>query len=142
MFKRASRRKRDNFGGSYHDRIPIEDDYETVQAQTASRSAFNHTAALSLDNFSVPSPWTVGSSWAPEEREDFCLDPNDEWYDETVEAEIGDVMEEMAAPKAKKKKKRSQASVRPYNLTIASSLTYFLGKAKCILEGEHPQLIS
>lgn len=110
MSERASKRRRAHFGGTYHDRIPIEDDYETVQAQTASRTAFNHTAAVDLGNFSVPSPWTVGSSWAPEERDDFCLDPNNEWYDEAVEADIGDVMEEIVTPKAKKK--RSQASVR------------------------------
>ncbi len=115
MFQRGSKRRRDNFGGTYHDRIPIEDDYETVQAQTASRTAFNHTAAVDLDSFSVPSPWTIGSSWAPEERDDFCLDPDNEWYDETVEAEIGDVMKEMETPKVKK---RSQASVGWYNLTM------------------------
>lgn len=109
MSKRASRRGHAHFGGTYHDRIPLEEDYETVQAETASRTAFNHTAAVDLGSFPVPSPWTMGSSWAPEERDDFSLDPNDEWYDEAVEADIGDVMEHIAIPKGKKK--RSQASV-------------------------------
>lgn len=110
MSERVSKRNRAHFGGTYHDRIPIEDDYETVQAHTASRTASTHTAALDLGNFAVPSPWTIGTSWAPEERDDFCLDPNDEWYDEAVEADVGDVMDDIVAPKAKKK--RSQASVR------------------------------
>lgn len=110
MSQRTYKRNRADFGSVYHDRIPIEDDYETVQAHTASRTAFNHTAALDLGDYFVPSPWTVGTSWAPEERDDFCLDPDNEWYDEAVEAEIGDVMEKMVAVKAKKQ--RSQASVR------------------------------
>lgn len=137
MSKRAYKRTQANTGAVYHDRIPMEDDYETVQAHTASRTAFNHTAALDLGDYSVPSPWTVGTSWAPEERDDFCLDPNEEWYDETVEAEIGDVMEKMEAPKAKLKK-RSQASVCLYHLTMLRFLTYFLAQAKRILEGECP----
>ena len=109
MFKRVSKRDSARFGGSYSDRVPIEDDYETVQAHTASRTAFNHTAAIEIENFFVPSPWTVGDSWAPEDNDDFSLDPSDEWYDEALEAEVGDVMEDMALPKPKRK--RHQASV-------------------------------
>lgn len=109
MSERSSRRRNARIGGTYRDRIPLEEDFEVVQARTASRTTFSRTA-VDLGSFSVPSPWTVGSSWAPEENDDFSLDPDGEWYDEALEADVGDVMESIVFFKAKKK--RSQASVR------------------------------
>lgn len=112
MAERTSKRNTVHFGSAYRDRIPLEEDFEVVQARTASRTALNHTAA-DTGSYSVPSPWTIGHIWAPQESTDFSLDPNNEWYDETLEADIGDVMERVAIPKPKKK--RSQASVRQFN---------------------------
>lgn len=108
MSTRTSKRNTVHFGSAYHDRIPLEEDFEAVQARTASRTAFNHTAA-DLGSFAVRSPWTIGSIWAPEESNEFCLDPNDDRYDEALETDVAAVMESIAVPKSRKK--RSQASV-------------------------------
>lgn len=108
MSATRSIRNRERVGGSYHDRIPLEDDFETVQARTASLTS--RGAAVDLDVSSLPSPWTVGSSWAPEESYEFSLDPDDGWYDEAIEANIGDVMENVISPKLKKR--RTHVSVR------------------------------
>lgn len=108
MSERTSKRNTVHFGSAYRDRIPLEEDFEAVQARTASRTAFNHTAADS-GSFNVRSPWTIGSIWAPEESSDFSLDPDDNRYDEALEADVAAIMEGIAVPKSRKK--RSQASV-------------------------------
>lgn len=109
MSERTSKRNTVHFGSAYRDRIPLEEDFEAVQACTASRTAFNHTAT-DLGSFTVRSPWTIGSVWAPEESNEFSLDPNDDRYDEALEADVAAVMENTAIPKSRKK--RSQVSVR------------------------------
>lgn len=102
-----SQRRKSQFGGSYHDRIPLEDDYEVVQARTASLTSRN--GPINSQVSSLPLPWTIGSSWAPEESFEFSLDPSDEWFDETLDANVEDVMDHIIIPKAKNK--RSEASV-------------------------------
>lgn len=108
MSQRTSKRNTVHFGSAYLDRIPLEEDFEAVQAHTTSRTAFNHAAA-DLRSFPVPSPWTIGRSWAPEESTEFSLDPDAEWYDEALEANIADVMESIEIPSTRRR--RSQASV-------------------------------
>lgn len=107
MAERPSKRSRFRYGGSYHDRIPIEEDFEIVHARTASLTSRN--AAVDTERDALRSSWTVGSSWAPEESFEYSLDPNDGWYDEALYANVEDVMENILIPKAKKK--RSHASV-------------------------------
>lgn len=104
---RSTRRNQVRFGGSYHDRIPLEDDFEVIQVRTASLTTRNdpYTSETTL----LPLPWTVGSSWAPEESSEFALDPDEGWFDEVLEANVEDVMEQAATPKVKKK--RSHVSV-------------------------------
>lgn len=114
MAERTSKRNTVHFGSAYRDRIPLEEDFEVVQARTTSRVPFNHVAA-DRRSFSVPSPWTAGSSWAPEENTEFSLDPNGDWYDEALEADIPGVMQVIqipGIPTGRKRRKRSQASVR------------------------------
>lgn len=59
---------------------------------------------------SLPLPWTIGSSWAPEESFDFSLDPSGEWFDRALESNVEDLVDHAPIPKAKKK--RSAVSVR------------------------------
>lgn len=103
------KRKRELVGGSYHDRIPLENDFEVVQARTVSLTS--RKAAINLDVSSMPSPWTVGSSWAPEDNFEFSLDPDDGWYDEAVEINIEDLIEQVAAVKPKKQKTHVSVSI-------------------------------
>ena len=130
MAQRTSKRNTVHFGLAYHDRVPMEEDFESVQARTATRTAFNHTAA-DAGSYSVPSPWTIGSVWGPEESSNFSLDPNDEWYDEALDADIGDVMERIfiKIPCMKARRKRSQASVSRW-IIFKQSLFLFTLQAR------------
>ena len=110
MTSRPSRPSKVRFGGSYHDRIPLEleEDYETVSARTGSLSGPNNLP-MTTDRVSVSSSWTFGDSWGPEDSQDYSLDPDQTRYDEAVEADVADVMEKLVKPKHRKN--RSQASV-------------------------------
>lgn len=56
--------------------------------------------------------WTIGSAWAPEDDPELDLDSDDGWYDEAMEADIGDLMDgNIQQESAKPKARRSQASV-------------------------------
>ena len=72
-----------------------------------SRVPFNQAAA-NKQSFSIQSPWTMGSSWAPEESTEFALDPTDEWYDKVLEADIADVMD-ILQDSFKKKEEEEEA---------------------------------
>ncbi|KJA13849.1 hypothetical protein HYPSUDRAFT_209191 [Hypholoma sublateritium FD-334 SS-4] len=107
---RYKRQKLLNTGRVYRDRIPLEEDFEVIRVRTASRSGPNKTT-IETGRISIPSPWTVGCSWAPEDDPEFSLDPDDEWYNEALEADIVDT-EDTDVVIPKKKKKRSQLSWR------------------------------
>lgn len=105
-------------GGSYHDRIPLDDDFEVVKARTVSSGPNNIPIETTGSIF--PSTWTFGNNWAPDDDLEYSLDPDDGWYDEVLEADVGDVMEEVP----KKKKKRSEASVCVFFVVPCYFLTY------------------
>ena len=73
--------------------------------------------------------WNVGKSWAPPDDPQLALDTDDSWYEEEMEAEIGEVMGGMDAgmdalslkPGTTKKKKRSEASVSRLHLVVAGA---------------------
>ena len=108
MTARPSRPSKVRFGGSYHDRILMEDDYETVSARTGSLSGPNNFP-MTTERLSLSSLWTFGDSWAPEDSQEFSLDPDQAQYDETIEADVADVMEKLMKPP--RQENRSQASV-------------------------------
>lgn len=122
MSGHSAKRSRVDVGGSYRDQIPLEEDFEVVNARTASLSGPNNLP-MAMERSSLSSTWTIGDSWAPEENHDFSLDPDDGWYDEAVKANVCDVMEELVAPK--KRNKRSEASVRLSSVLYPLILTFF-----------------
>lgn len=100
-----------------HQRIPLEDDYEVVQARTSSlRWNTNLPVDSARDQLRGFTSWDVGSSWAPEDDPEFTLDQNSEEHDRELERELGDVLKKLSEKeknaKKKKRKTRSQASVR------------------------------
>lgn len=102
----APKRARNDYGGSYRDRLPLEEDFETVNVRTGSCAGPNKHPKDSGRSY-VRSAWTVGTSWAPEESYEYALDADDGWFDEVLE---GDVMDEIIVV-PKQKKQRSLASV-------------------------------
>lgn len=108
MSQRLAKRVKSQFGGSYRDRIPLDDDFDIVKARTEAISGPTYLPAQAGRSV-WSSSWTIGASWAPEESFEFSLDPDHAQYDAVVDADLADVMDELVAPK--KKGKRSQASV-------------------------------
>lgn len=107
--ERRSKRQKSQYGGSYRELIPLEEDFETVNFRTGSCAGPNNHPKES-ERLHLRSAWTVGTSWAPEESFEYSLDADNEWFDEVLEADLGDVIGATTAPK--QKKKRSQVSVR------------------------------
>ena len=50
--------------------------------------------------------WVAQGAWAPEDDNEFGLDPGSEWYEEAME---GDVMEDRGLPEVNKKKKKARS---------------------------------
>ncbi len=132
-------------GRIYHDLIPLEDDFEVVEARTISCSGPNGLA-VETEQASYAASWNFGSSWAPEDNLDFALDPDGEWYDEALEADIADTMVDTLTSKGKKRIKRNQISVRLHDFPLTYLLTtvqYFLsGQATCLLENARTRYLS
>ncbi|KJA13561.1 hypothetical protein HYPSUDRAFT_151472 [Hypholoma sublateritium FD-334 SS-4] len=100
-----NKRRRLRTGGVYRDRIPLENDFEVVKARTASRSGPNNLL-VETDRTSFAPSWLVGTSWAPEDNLEFSLDPDHEWYDEVLEADVVEALKlDDTAPFANKKKR-------------------------------------
>ncbi len=90
-------------GRVYRDRIPLEEDFEVMRFRTASRSGPNNIT-IETGRTSLSSPWTIGSSWAPEDSLEFSLDPDDGWYNEALEADIVDTEDKDVVIHEKKKR--------------------------------------
>ena len=98
-----------NDGRVYHERIPLEEDYEIVSIRSGSCAGPNGHPKDSASTY-ILSAWTIGTSWAPEDDYKYSLDADDGWFDEAVEADVGDIMEGIAAA-PKKKRQQKEASV-------------------------------
>lgn len=101
----------------YRDRIPLEDDYEVVQARTSTLSGQGRLPTDSIrSSLKGRTTWTVGTSWAPEDDPELDLDPSDDWYDEAMGADVGDILDDhLHHHTAKQRGRRSQASVRRHS---------------------------
>lgn len=97
-----------------HDRIPLEDDFEVLQART---SSLHGPGNLPFDSARSPlrgqTTWNVGNTWAPEDDPELALDSDDSWYEIQMEADVGDLID--SAPvdeRSRPRPRKSQASVR------------------------------
>ncbi len=137
-----SKRKKEDYGNIYRDRVPLEDDYETVSVWSASRGPNGY--AKGLPRVYLPSAWTAGAAWAPEDSLEYSLDEDDAWFDEALEADVGDVMDGIAA-KPKQKKSSKQVSQVTLVTEILCELTFsihFAGATPRILEGKLARAVS
>ena len=96
---RPSKRRRT---GAYHDRVVLDNDLDVIHSRA---TQFHYTRRLVSETRraapSGTSAWVDEDSWAPEDDNEFGLDPGTEWYDEAVE---GDVMWKERPLGGKKKK--------------------------------------
>lgn len=106
--------KRQRTGGttrSQFERISIHDDYEVFQARTSSFGSRGQVFDTPKSPMKGHATWTVGEAWAPEDDHELSLDADDGWYEEEMDADIGDVMDRPIEKLPPTRKKRSQASV-------------------------------
>lgn len=95
-----------------HIRVPLDDDFEVVQARTSSlRGPGGTTAEGARSPLKGCTTWTVGASWAPEDDPEFSLDTDSEEHDDEMARGIGDVLDKADASEGPKKKKRSEVLV-------------------------------
>lgn len=107
---RPSKRKR-AYGTSYHDAVPLDDDYNQIQAREGRLrrvgSGFR-TAPEQRSSLVANLTWDTMSSWTPPDDTEYALDLNGDLFDELLEA---NVMESTSPLPQPKKKKRSKVSV-------------------------------
>lgn len=125
MEPRPSKRQRAR-DTSYHDAIPMPDDFELVQAREGRlRRVGNNLwmAPLARTTHHETPSWANATSWAPTDDNEFALDPGGgDWYNEVVEA---DVMADFVPDVPQKKRYlRSKVSVSyAYGSMISFSIT-------------------
>lgn len=103
--QRARKRLRSSVGGSYHDRVVDDDDYEIVH----SRESHLSSRGLLIETPRSPqrglTAWVVGEDWAPADDPEVGLDPEGDWFDEECEKDVTDPPRPV--PKRKKKSRTS-----------------------------------
>lgn len=107
---RAAKRQRASLGGSYHDRVVDDDDFEVVHSRESHLSSRRQHVETPRSPQKGRTTWVVGETWTPEDDPELGLDPTN-WCDEEFEKEV------MEPPRPVKKpavpKKRSRVSVCP-----------------------------
>jgi hypothetical protein len=113
-------------GGSFHDSIPFRDDFSIVHAREGKLVRVSNdvrTAPMErLRQSDVDHAWNSASSLLPIDDPEYALEPDGEWYDEALGADVMDlpISVETPTPTAQKKKPtRSNVSVR---LCLSTSL--------------------
>lgn len=116
--------KRQRRGGttrSQFERISLQDDYEVLQARTSSLGSRGQIFETPKSPMKGRTAWTVGESWAPEDDTELSLDADDGWFDEEMDADVGEVMDRpIVEEQPRSRKKRSQASVSRQLIHISS----------------------
>ena len=128
---RPAKRQRIGVGGAHRDPIPFADDFSTVHAREA------RVVRVGKESLSVPTErlvlreadeaWNSAVSWLPVDDPQYALDPNGEWYDETLEGGVMEGFDDHSATAAAKGKKRirSGVSVRPSARIMTLELIFY-----------------
>lgn len=99
---RAKKRQRASAGGSYHDRVLDNDDFEIVHSRESRLGARGQRIETPRSPQKGRTAWVVGESWAPEDDPELGLDPGGSWFDEEVEKEVTDEARPLKPPRPKK----------------------------------------
>jgi hypothetical protein len=109
--------KQTRVGGAYHDSIPFQDDFSIVHAREGRLLHVSNdlqTAPAERSQHEADHVWNSASSWLPIDDPDYALEPDGEWYDEVLGA---DIMNPAIPDPTAQKKKRIQSNVsvrRPF----------------------------
>lgn len=110
-FKRArtgSKRPSVPRSDAFHDQVPILQNFDVVHSTDGRLLRRGQTVLGERTAEPIPGAWEQFVTWEPPDDPEYALDPDGEWYDEVVEA---DVMQDGPEASAKVKPKRSRVSV-------------------------------
>ncbi|PPQ93609.1 hypothetical protein CVT25_001013 [Psilocybe cyanescens] len=106
--RRRTGTKRTLHSHAYHNLLPVFADYDTIYSSEGATRTIGGTKHAA--HVKAAGVWEQVTSWAPPDDNNYALDPDGQWFDEAVEAEV---MQEPEPPPVVKKKKRSKVSKRP-----------------------------
>ena len=139
---RPSKHQWPDNGGSYHETIPFLNDFHAIHAHEGHLqrvywdTAWTAPPEHSLQQAFKDTTWTTATSWGgPPDDPELALDPTGNWYDETLDREVMEMMDVVPVA-ALPKKKRSKVSVSN-SISQPTLLTHkmLLEMAACCLEG-------
>ncbi|PPQ81057.1 hypothetical protein CVT25_014571 [Psilocybe cyanescens] len=101
--------------GAYHDPVPVFNDFDIIHHSEGSICNIGGSAQptrIHLSPERIAGAWEQVTFWSPPDDKNFALEPDEGWYNETLEAEV---MEDLQPPPtAKPKKKKSMVARRPH----------------------------
>lgn len=109
MDDRPAKKPRTSRPEVYRDAVPVFQDFDTVLSTEASVSRRGNLIQATRPPARTTEPvlgvWETVVNWEPVDDPEYALDPDGEWYDEALEADV------MAEKPVKPKAKRSMTSV-------------------------------
>lgn len=109
---RPAKRPRTTGPSSYHDTLPFAGEFGVIHVSEGASQTINGTAYISRRQQSpvvVAGAWEELTSWNPPDDTNMALDPDEDLYNQALDAPVMD--EQPLVPVVKKKKKRSLVSV-------------------------------
>ena len=110
--------KRARVRGSYCDSILFQDDFSVVHAREGRlRRVSNNVRTVPterLPQHDIDHAWNSESNWLPIDDPEYALEPDGEWYDDALEADVMDPpirVEALSSTAQKKKRIRSNLLV-------------------------------
>ncbi|PPQ82319.1 LOW QUALITY PROTEIN: hypothetical protein CVT25_008447 [Psilocybe cyanescens] len=98
--------------GTYHNPVPVFNDFNIICHSEGSIRNIGGSAqptCIHLSPEHVAGAWEQVAFWSPPDDKNFALEPDEGWYNETLEAEVMEDLQPL--PTAKPKKKKSVVAV-------------------------------
>lgn len=145
MAQRSTKRQRANYGGAYHDAVPIADnDFSSVQFREGRMRRVGNTVFTAISEPSYQhdtSCWNDIVDWNIPDDPDYALDPNSDLYDELLKGDV--IQAENPLPDSAAKRERSRVSVSSSTFCpVRNSLIHCIEAAPCSMERSSSRRLS
>ncbi|PPQ86897.1 hypothetical protein CVT25_012538 [Psilocybe cyanescens] len=108
----------------YHDPIPVLGDFDIIHASEGIQRTIGgktRTIRVELPPQCVAGAWEQVTTWAPPDDDTYALEPNGDWFDEAVVADVMVDLQPQCPAEKKNKKAQSLVSKRP---NVVWKMTY------------------
>ena len=121
---------------SYHDRAPIEEDFDTVRYREERLGSQRQILTTGREYLRNDDSWTTSESWLPEDSTAFGLEEESAWFDDDEDGVCIDIQPPLPAPSGQKK--RSIISVSDM-LSLSTRISYLdIESTPCSVDAEVP----